>query len=342
MYKLGPIHQGVVERGSKTTSDSYILWPARIGAFSLVMGRHVSHPDTSLLPFSYLIESHSGSNLVPAANLRSVGTIRDAQKWPRRDRRTDPDRLDFINFNLLSPYTVSKMMDGIDLLDSIEATSGSTSEFYSYQGMTIRASSLRNGREYYRMAVDKFFGNSVIKRLEKCASGSREAISAELMPTHSDGQGEWIDLAGLFAPKATIARIIDDLTAGAIDSMDNLNQRFHNLADSYYDMEWTWVASQFRRWWGKDLSELDAEDIRAIAARWLKAVLAIDNMLLSDARKEFSRVSQTGFGIDRPDMASEDFSAVRGDFASDPFVEMVEQHIKSKTALHDDLLRRMN
>ncbi|MDE6332967.1 MAG: DUF4954 family protein, partial [Muribaculaceae bacterium] len=53
MYKLGPIHQGVVERGSKTTSDSYILWPARIGAFSLVMGRHVNHPDTSALPFSY-------------------------------------------------------------------------------------------------------------------------------------------------------------------------------------------------------------------------------------------------------------------------------------------------
>ena len=31
MYKLGPIHQGAMERGSKTSSDSYILWPARIG-----------------------------------------------------------------------------------------------------------------------------------------------------------------------------------------------------------------------------------------------------------------------------------------------------------------------
>ena len=42
MYKLGPIHQGIVERGSKTTSDSYILWPAKIGTFTLVMGRHTS------------------------------------------------------------------------------------------------------------------------------------------------------------------------------------------------------------------------------------------------------------------------------------------------------------
>jgi len=38
MYKLGPIHQGIMERGAKTSSDSYILWPARIGAFSLCYG----------------------------------------------------------------------------------------------------------------------------------------------------------------------------------------------------------------------------------------------------------------------------------------------------------------
>ena len=56
LYKLGPIHQGIVERGAKTTSDSYILWPSRIGAFSLVLGRHYSHSDTTDFPFSYLIE----------------------------------------------------------------------------------------------------------------------------------------------------------------------------------------------------------------------------------------------------------------------------------------------
>lgn len=112
MYKLGPIHQGALERGAKTTSDSYVLWPARIGAFSLVMGRHVNHPDTSNLPFSYLIEDKNTTYLVPGVNLRSVGTIRDAQKWPKRDLRKDPMKLDQINYNLLSPYTIQKMMKG--------------------------------------------------------------------------------------------------------------------------------------------------------------------------------------------------------------------------------------
>ena len=47
MYKLGPIHQGALERGAKTTSDSYILWPAKVGAFSLVMGRHVNNAEVN-------------------------------------------------------------------------------------------------------------------------------------------------------------------------------------------------------------------------------------------------------------------------------------------------------
>ena len=47
MFKLGPIHQGTLERGAKTTFDSYILLPARVGAFFLVIGRHVNHSYTS-------------------------------------------------------------------------------------------------------------------------------------------------------------------------------------------------------------------------------------------------------------------------------------------------------
>ena len=138
MYKLGPIHQGAMERGAKTTSDSYILWPARVGAFSLVMGRHVNHADTSNLPFSYLIEQQNTTYLVPGVNLRSVGTIRDAQKWPKRDKRKDPNRLDQINYNLLSPYTIQKMMKGRSILKELRKVSGETSETYSYQSAKIK------------------------------------------------------------------------------------------------------------------------------------------------------------------------------------------------------------
>lgn len=344
MYKLGPIHQGVVDRGSKTTSDSYILWPAHIGAFSLVMGRHVSHSDTSRLPFSYLIEKAGESYLVPGVNLKSVGTIRDAMKWPKRDKRRTHHKLDFINFNLLSPYTVQKMMDGTSLLNEIESTSGETSETYSYQGMTIRASALRKGRMYYAMAIDKFMGNSVLKRLEKGDFHSDDEIRRRLAPTIEAGKGEWIDLAGLIAPKQEIRRLCADICNGTISSLDEVNSRFECLHNNYYELEWTWVVENFKRWYGKECTELTMTDILQIAKRWIDSVVRLDKMLYEDARKEFSAVSHIGFGLDA---ASEhgrlrDFEQVRGEFEKDPFVEMVLQHIERKSHLYNDMVSRIH
>lgn len=343
MYKLGPIHQGVVERGSKTTSDSYILWPARIGAFSLVMGRHVNHPDTSRLPFSYLIESGKESFLVPGVNLRSVGTIRDAQKWPKRDKRKGSDMLDCINFNLLSPYTVGKMMDGIQVLNALERTAGVTAERFSYQAMTIEARALRRGREFYRMATDKFIGNSLISRLGTEPVRSQAELSARLRPTAEAGAGEWVDICGLFAPKSEIRRISDDIISGRLSTLEELHSRWKELHAAYYDMEWTWVSSKMKEWYGKEVEELTAEDAREIIDRWHKSVVALDDMLLEDARKEYSLTSRTGFGIDSPAASAEcDFESVRGAFDSDPFVMMVKEHKENKTQLRKNAIAILN
>lgn len=343
MYKLGPIHQGMVERGSKTTSDSYILWPARIGAFSLVMGRHVNHPDTSALPFSYLIENRGCSFLVPGVNIKSVGTIRDAQKWPKRDRRKPGSpRLDAINFNLLSPYTISKMMDGIKLLDTIEQTTGLTADQYAYHSMTIDARALRKGRDYYRMAIDKFFGNSIIHRLRETDLRDADAVASRLQPTAYAGRGEWLDIAGMIAPQTEIDRLCADIADGKIASLADAEKRIHEIADDYYDMEWTWVADNFKQWFGKECSELTAEDLAEIADRWQQSVVRLDNMLYDDARKEFSLISRIGFGADGTnETQAADFEQVRGDFENDPFARMVLDHIAKKSALADNFRRRL-
>ena len=62
--------------------------PAIEGPFTLVLGRHTQHHDTSAFPFSYLVEQDGRSALMPGANLTSYGTVRDIGKWPERDRRT--------------------------------------------------------------------------------------------------------------------------------------------------------------------------------------------------------------------------------------------------------------
>lgn len=342
MYKLGPIHQGVVERGSKTTSDSYILWPARIGAFSLVMGRHVNHPDTSALPFSYLIENHGRSYLVPGVNIKSVGTIRDALKWPKRDKRRDDDLLDAINFNLLSPYTASKMLEGIRLLHTIEETLGLTADQYSYRSMTIEARALRKGKDYYRMALDKFMGNSLIHRLRNAELHSEAELHRLLRPTIEAGRGEWIDLAGMIAPHDEIERLSSDIASGRCASLDEVEKRLRQLAADYYDMEWTWVDEHFKQWYGKSCQELTARDVANIVERWRKSVVELDQMLYDDARKEFSLVSRIGFGADGSAASCDaDFEQVRGEFERDSFVQMVVDHIERKTALGQELLDRL-
>ncbi|MDE6197622.1 MAG: DUF4954 family protein [Muribaculaceae bacterium] len=343
MYKLGPIHQGVVERGSKTTSDSYILWPAKIGAFSLVMGRHVNHPDTSRLPFSYLIENRNESFLVPGINIRSVGTIRDAQKWPKRDKRRTDDKLDCINFNLLSPYTAGKMMSGIRLLNDLERTAGLTAEKFAFQTMTIEARALRKGRDLYGLAIDKFMGNSVIHRLGTEPLSGEAEISARLAPTHKAGKGKWIDVCGMFAPKSEVDTICDAIENCTIISLEELEANWRRLHADYYDMEWTWVTEHMADWCGKNVDELTADDIRAIVDRWITSVTNLNGMLLEDARKEYSLKSRTGFGIDAPsEDADDDFTSVRGQFDSDPFVEMVLKHNVSKRALADRAIALLN
>ena len=350
MYKLGPIHQGIMERGAKTSSDSYLLWPAKIGAFSLVMGRHVSHLDTSNLPFSYLIEQQSTSYIFPGVNLKSVGTIRDARKWPKRDGRAGPDILDCINYNLLSPFTVQKMFRALDILEGILAASGEVSDVYSYMGAKIRSSSLKNGIRYYNIAINKFLGNSIIKRLEDIgfpAGATKEernaVIRGRLRPDMPAGDGEWVDVSGMIAPKQEVEALLDDIENGAVSDVYRLHSRFEEMHSHYYDYEWTWAYNRIRSFYGIEPSQITVSDVIGIVERWKEAVVGLDRMVYEDARKEFSLAAMTSFGADGDaDIRSLDFAEVRGgQFESNPFVMETLDHIRRKTALGDGLIAKL-
>jgi hypothetical protein len=342
MYKLGPIHQGIMERGSKTTSDSYLLWPARIGPFTLVMGRHYKNIDTSSLPFSYIIERNDESILVPGINLRSVGTIRDAQKWPLRDRRKDTLKIDQVNFNLLSPYTIRKMFAGREILRKLKSESPADSTYYSYNSMLIKRESLDRGIELYQTGINKFLGNSLIKRLEKREFRTNEELQARLRPDRQQGKGEWVDIAGLIAPKKEIDNLLDDIESGKISEIQVLSDSFSEIHKSYYDWEWTWSCQRIEEEEEIPVHSFRAEDIIRIVARWKKSVIDLDNLLYEDARKEFNLSSRTGFGIDDGEEVKKlDFEQVRGEFESNSVVAAIQDHIRQKSAMGDELTERM-
>ncbi|MCD6346700.1 MAG: DUF4954 family protein [Bacteroidales bacterium] len=342
MYKLGPIHQGIIERGSKTTSDSYILWPSKIGAFTLVMGRHYKNSDTSDLPFSYLIENDNESVLAPAVNLRSVGTIRDAQKWPRRDIRKDSDLLDQINFNLLSPFTIQKMVRGRKLLQGLKGSSGRQSDYYFYENCKIPKRALERGIKLYTMGIHKFLGNSLISRLEKKRVKNADELFAKLETCHRFGGGEWVDLAGLLAPKNLVSDLLERIELNHVTSLREIEEEFSAWHADYYEMEWTWAKLLLEEEFGIPISKYSTSDVVMIIERWKKAVTDLDELLYEDAKKEFTLSSQTGFGIDGGETDRHlDFEEVRGEFEKNPSVSAIREHMKKKAKLADRWIAKM-
>jgi len=342
MYKLGPAHQGIVERGSKTASDSYILWPAKVGAFTVVMGRHYRNSDTSELPFSYLIEHEDESVLAPGVNLRSVGTVRDARKWPTRDKRKGPIKLDLINFKLLSPYTIQKMLKGKELLEGLRKTSGERSEYYTYHNVRINNISLQRGLKLYTIGINKFLGNCLIKRLENRNFGSNEELTAALKPESDIGPGRWLDLAGLLAPAEAIEQLLNNIEKGLISSLDEVKERFRSIHKQYSIYEWAWVSDVLQKQLGKKIDDITAADIIELTSKWQDSVTELDHILYTDAGKEFAETAQIGYGIDGDEQVKRlDFESVRGKFEQNDFVREVQKHIEVKRTLGKELTARM-
>ena len=325
LYKLGPMHSGVLERGSKTTSDSYILWPARTGAFTLVMGRHVQHIDSSSFPFSYLIEKQGISFIFPGANLKSVGTIRDVKKWPKRDKRVGK-KLDCINFNLLSPYTMAEAFAGLNILKHLKKENPDA-EIYDYKGACIKATSLQKGIRFYEMMADKFLGNSLISRIQKSGARDIASLHESLKPDSETGNGGWEDLSGLLAPSSEVSRMICDIESGNLDSVDAVGDRINSMHESYYSYEWTWAYSAIKEYYGVDLSVAGIDEMKGIIDRWKTSVLKLDELLCDDAGKELELVDFIGH-------SNSDYESR---MAEDPFVGTVKEHIASKTALYSEI-----
>jgi hypothetical protein len=285
-----------------------------------------------------LIEYEDESILDPGVNLRSVGTVRDARKWPKRDRRKSPNKLDYINFKLLSPYTIQKMLNGCRLLANLKATSGESSEYYTYHSVKIKNSSLDRGIKLYDIGIDKFLGNCLIKRLENNQFKSVDELQALLTPETNVGPGKWVDLAGLFAPEESVQKMLSSIENGTISTLEQATEAFRSMYDNYRAYEWAWAANILQQRLGKSVEKMTTDDIIELVTKWKTAVEDLDRMLYADAQKEFAATAQIGFGLDGEEETKHgDFEQVRGTFEENSFVSEIEKHITSKAELGDAL-----
>jgi hypothetical protein len=211
-----------------------------------------------------------------------------------------------------------------------------------FDRMSMKASAAERGISLYQMGIDKFIGNSLIKRLEGGELLTDADIRARMKPGSDKGTGDWIDMSGLITPLSSIEDLLISIEKREMKSADAINRHFESIHKHYYDLEWNWVYDRLPAETGKPNDELTAADIIAMVERWKKSVVDLDRMLYEDARKEFTLSSMTGFGIDGDDeVKKRDFEQVRGDFEKNSVVLAILDHIRVKTELGDELIKRL-
>ena len=277
-YKMGPMHWGILERGSKTASGAYLLMPATLGSFSVCFGKLMHHPNTRNLPFAYLIADGDKMFLIPGRNITTVGLYRDIKKWPKRDLRAQENRKSIVNFDWLSPFSVGEILKGKKILESLREVTGDNVSQYLYHEYIIPATSLHKGIKYYDIALRIYMG-AVLKRVLK-----RDPSITP--PTTEIGTSDWDDLSGLLLPVSEEDRIIADLKDGTIETIQELISRFEEIDANYREYQWAWTYKMICDYY--HISEITLEDANRIHEDYIKARRSWIAEIKKDAEKEYA------------------------------------------------------
>ena len=271
-YKMGPMHYGILERGSKTASGAYLLMPANIGSFSVCFGKLMHHPDTRNIPFSYLIAYGDIMYLAPGRNITTVGLFRDVHKWPKRDIRPKRKQMSIVNFDWLSPFTVSEILKGKQILNNLINASGTRAESYTYHDYLIKRKSLQLGMRNYDMAVKMYMAHELKK-------------NGNVKPKGTIGEGEWSDLSGMLLPVSEELNLVEDIKNGTLKNAKEISDRFEEINSKYEEHKWKWTYCLILDYYGID--EITDNDVEKILADGEEAKNLWLDEIVKDAQKEF-------------------------------------------------------
>jgi hypothetical protein len=296
----------------------------------VVMGKNLASFDTSDFPFSYINVDNERSILTPGMNIFTVGTRRDSEKWPLRDKRKDPVKHDLINFEFLSPYIIQKVFTAMDVLQELYDKASKKQETVFYKGIRIKRLMLKSTRKFYDMAVNIFLGDQVIRKLEMIDGAlTMESIKKEFAPDSAAISEKWLDLSGMIAPEQTIQQLLADITSGTLNSLEKILSALEQIHTSYADEAWNWTTRILADRFDMDVKQISSDQLLDLVNRWESETIKLDKMILNDAAKEFDNSSKIGFGLDGDEgIRDMDFEAVRGVLDDNKFIKGIHKEIE--------------
>ena len=320
MYRLGPVHEGKLQRGSKTGSFSYMLWPSSVGAFSVVLGKHGDVFDLGRLPFTRIMPGNDGKSYAqPGIQFIKSGTIRDSVKWAKRDKRSGK-KTDVINYGMLTPYTVGAMIEGRRIIEKLLNENEGDLE---YSGVVIRRKDAENALSLYGVAIDIYLLETIVNTAKK--RFDKGVIRMNLLDVDAGAvyDPDWIDIAGQLVPKSCVEKLYEDVETGEVANIEQFHQYMTALNRKYGCNEWAYVCNTYNSIKGKPVCVKSIADYCEEVIR-LKSNLV--EAVISDARKEFSEQSQIGYGVDKTNCQA-DFEQVRGTLSGNDFIKTIEEQL---------------
>lgn len=329
MYKLGPVHEGKLMRGSKTGSFSYMMWPCVAGPFSVILGKHTGTFDTSDFPFSHIEARSNGKcSMVPGLHLTTVGTVRDGAKWPSRDRRKGSVKRDVLNFDVFSPYTVGKMIKANAMLKELQQNTDKSIEDVAVCGAMVKRPILHTGQKHYRTGIDMYLLEKVVEKAEAALQSNIKLDKAFAVDKAAVYSSQWIDLGGQMMGKQRLDALEDAIESGKIATVEAFYAELNKINSAYKIDEWAWVKAAYKQVFENDLDSITKEQLGDAVSKFLKSKGKFLSLVANDAEKEFSELSRCGFGQDGGEGDSDkDFAGVRGTYEANKFIKSMKGDI---------------
>lgn len=336
-YKLAPFHAGYLERGVKFASDSYVFWPAHIGAFTLVTGRHLEHPDTSALPFSYLIQGKNYSELVPGACLANIGLLRDVSKWPNRDKRQTPHKLDQITHTFPGAILAGRILEGIELLLAIEKKGIPSGDGYLINNVFIKKRLVERGIGHYIQGIALYVVQTLLHSEHK-------GIIPDIPIEKSEN---YLDIAGARISRKALESIVTEIKDGHLRTPSTIHARFEEFVALPPEEELNNALNTWKRL--NSMLENSKFHLDNSVDQLISLLEAMMENMKRSAVKEFDYPFNIAFGIDgTPEHRGLDFENCRADAQEtmnkllEPYSELILELTQNKSKVEEDYLKPLS
>jgi hypothetical protein len=302
-----------------------------VGPFSVVLGKHTGTFDTSEYPFSHIEARADGKTMmVPGLHLATVGTIRDGIKWPNRDRRQGPAKRDAVVFDVLSPYTVGRMLKACAQLKQMQQNTEKSVEEITVGGAKVKRVLLHTAQKFYRAAVEMYLLEKVLDKAQHGFEGSVHNVGDVFVPERDAKYSpEWVDIGGQLMPRRRMLELEERIEAGRVSNLKAFAREIEQISRAYVADEWLWVSETCRDVFEVDLTKIGRAEFARLADDLVAVKTKFLNRTIVDAEKEFDALSRVGFGQDGgPADQEQDFTQVRGLLEENEFVEQMKDSIE--------------